>query len=511
MKMILEMQTYSQRQEALEILPADLHHSFLGITMRIRSRPNASAELGMRVLMWLHFAFRPLKLAELQHALAVKKSHVEFDARNIPSQKVLLDSCLGLVVVDEETMTVRFVHFTLEEYFRENAGTTFPNGCSSIAETCLTYLNFGGLRQHCMDLDSLEGKSTEYPFLNYAALYWGTYVRQQCSDSLIELAAVILEHESECPPCAIQALYVQPQIQGFRRRSVRKKISGVHVAAYFGLSENMARFYEVELKDEDERTPLSWAAQYGHEAVVRLLVERYGVDIESKDNKGQTPLMWAAKGGREAVVRLLIERYGVDIESKDNEGKTPFMWAAESGCEAVVRLLIERDGVDIDAKDIYGETPLMYAADCGSEAIVRLLIERDGVDIDAKDNDGTTPLMWAALRGREAVVRLLIERDGVDIESKDNKGRTPLMWAAFHGFEAVVRLLIERDGVDIDAKDNVGNTALSLAVARLEKARKWFYRENIRAIVQLLTDRVQATVSDTAPAGSSTGDGPCRS
>ena len=83
------------------------------------------------------------------------------------SVKVLLDSCLGLVLVDEETMTVRFVHFTLEEYFRENSGTQFPNGCSSIAETCLTYLNFGSLRQNCSDHDSLEEKSTEYAFLNY--------------------------------------------------------------------------------------------------------------------------------------------------------------------------------------------------------------------------------------------------------------------------------------------------------------------------------------------------------
>ena len=88
MKMILEMQTYSQRQEALEILPADLHNSFLEIIMRIRSRPNASTDLGMRVLMWLHFAYRPLRLAELQHALAVKKTHIEFDAGSI-SQSAL--------------------------------------------------------------------------------------------------------------------------------------------------------------------------------------------------------------------------------------------------------------------------------------------------------------------------------------------------------------------------------------------------------------------------------------
>lgn len=63
----------------------------------------------MQVLMWLHFAYRPLRLEELQHALAVEESDKEFDADNIPPQREILNCCLGLVVVDQETSTVRFV------------------------------------------------------------------------------------------------------------------------------------------------------------------------------------------------------------------------------------------------------------------------------------------------------------------------------------------------------------------------------------------------------------------
>ena len=487
--MILEMPTIFQRQEALEMLPTDLYDSFRDIITRLRRRPTASAELGMRVLMWLHFAYRPLKLVELQHALSVKKGRIEFDLRNIPSPKVLLDSCLGLVLVDEETMTVRFVHFTLEEYFRENAGTEFPNGCSSIAETCLTYLNFGGLKQHCMDLDSLKEKSTEYTFLNYAALYWGTYVKQQCSDSLTELATVILEHENECPPIAIQALY-HFQISWWSR-SVAKKFSGIHVMAYFGLSENMAKFSEMDPKDESGRTPLFWAASGGHEAVVRLLIERDGVDINAKDNDSWTPLMSAATRGHEAVVRLLIERDGVDINAKYNDGRTPLLFAASRGYEAVVRLLIERDGVDLNAKDNDGRTPLIWAAYQGYEAVAQLLIERDHVDINAKDNGSWTPLISAAYWGYKAVVRLLIERDDIDINAKDNKGKTALMKACRYGNnEAVVRLLIERDGVSINAKNNKGETALMKAA-----------RYGREAVVRLLIERDDIDISAEDDAG----------
>ena len=48
---------------------------------------------------------------------------------------------------------------------------------------------------------------------------------------------------------------------------------------------------------------------------MKLLLEK-GADVESKDQYGQTPLSWAAENGHEAVVKLLLEK-GADVESKD--------------------------------------------------------------------------------------------------------------------------------------------------------------------------------------------------
>jgi ankyrin repeat protein len=39
--------------------------------------------------------------------------------------------------------------------------------------------------------------------------------------------------------------------------------------------------------------------------VVKLLLAQDGVDPDSKDTSGRTPLSWAAENGHEAVVKLL--------------------------------------------------------------------------------------------------------------------------------------------------------------------------------------------------------------
>jgi ankyrin repeat protein len=43
----------------------------------------------------------------------------------------------------------------------------------------------------------------------------------------------------------------------------------------------------------------------GHEAVVKLLLETGKVEVDSKDKNGLTPLSWAAENGHEVIVKLL--------------------------------------------------------------------------------------------------------------------------------------------------------------------------------------------------------------
>jgi len=52
--------------------------------------------------------------------------------------------------------------------------------------------------------------------------------------------------------------------------------------------------------------------------LIKLLLDKEGVDPDSKDHNGRTPLWRAAADGDEAVVKLLLDKKGVDPDSKDS-------------------------------------------------------------------------------------------------------------------------------------------------------------------------------------------------
>jgi hypothetical protein len=62
--------------------------------------------------------------------------------------------------------------------------------------------------------------------------------------------------------------------------------------------------------DQFRGGPLWWAAENGHDAVVKLLLDKDGVGPDSKDRNGGTPLWRAAENGHEAVVKLLLNKEG---------------------------------------------------------------------------------------------------------------------------------------------------------------------------------------------------------
>ncbi|KAG0128122.1 hypothetical protein HOY82DRAFT_42679 [Tuber indicum] len=72
------------------------------------------------------------------------------------------------------------------------------------------------------------------------------------------------------------------------------------------------------------RTPLSWAAHFGREGVVKLLLARKDVHTTTSDSTNQTPLSLARARGWNRIIHILHKRDTVNSGTADHAPRHPF-------------------------------------------------------------------------------------------------------------------------------------------------------------------------------------------
>jgi len=88
-------------------------------------------------------------------------------------------------------------------------------------------------------------------------------------------------------------------------------------------------------------------------AVVKLLLGRNDVNPDRQDYNERAPISWAPENGHQEVVELLLGRKDVNPDRRGNDGLTPISWAARNGHEAVVELLRGRE-CNPSSLDVWG-------------------------------------------------------------------------------------------------------------------------------------------------------------
>ncbi|CZR53464.1 uncharacterized protein PAC_03342 [Phialocephala subalpina] len=472
--------------------PKDVDDAYEKILNRSKTQGLGNQDLKKtrNILQMIIAARRPLTLGEMSIALLLLEHQPPYQdlADEMESKEGIWDiirDCCGLLVirVDER---LYLLHQTVREFLvatgpdinNENqkaqdtpdSGTITPHSYfwkysidltdanSVLAEACISYLysNFS---------------KTDDSLLDYSAIYWIDHYRQSRQNCQVAVANMTRDI---CLPSEPRAKWTKIHNKHNRIPATGSLLC---LASALGLDSFVEEFLHeqnligidleavVDSDDSGGRTPLSWAAENGHEAAVKLLLASKA-EVDSKDICDHTPLSWAAENGREAIVKLLLASKA-KVNSKDSHNWTPLSWAAKNGHEAIVKLLLASKA-EVNSKDNHSRTPLLWAAENGHEAIVKLLLaSKAEVDSNGSDgltplSDGQTPLSLAAKNGYEAIVKLLLASKA-EVDSKDSDNQTPLSWAARNGHKAIVKLLLASKA-EVDSKnDSYGQTPLSWA------------------------------------------------
>ncbi|KAI0428576.1 hypothetical protein F5Y09DRAFT_312761 [Xylaria sp. FL1042] len=488
----LEKEHFKKTTKGIDSTIATLPKNVYQAYEKILSKSKEEDPTVRKALSIILVASRPLTIAEMNVALNVdttSKSIYDLDLEENEDFKSRLRSLCGLFVSIHHEK-VYFLHQTAREFLlavsppapippggRWQYSITTRDAHRVLAATCVIYLDF---------LNSDETPKNEswgtgqyfnsYTFLNYSVRNWCAHFREaRISEDadILPFALRICDLGSRSRTTWFKIYWDDHELCDFP-----ETLTSLSLSSYFGhevLVRQLLHEKSADLESKDTeygRTPLLWAAERGHNAIVKLLLEN-NANFELKDGEsGQTPLSLAANKGHTEVVKLLLDR-GADCESRDRFNRTPLSRAARIGHTEIIKLLLER-GANLEPRDLLGQTPLSLAARNGREEAVRLLLE-NGADVKSRSTSGETPLLWAVIEDHEEVVRILLE-NGADAESQSNSGIKALLFAASFGHEAVAKLLLD-NGADVE--DSCGSSKTPLA---------WAAEGGYEEVVELLLD-----------------------
>ena len=482
-------------QTMIRNIPAELNELYTNLLKIVDEDEKAQS---LRLFQWIAFAFRPLTLRELRHALAVSADTRHSSLRLCRNSELWVDSdedmerriCdfskgLAEVSAGRSFRIVQFVHQSVKDFLIDrgfqilddsSAGTAVGRGHFWLSRSCVKYFLMKEIRDTFIstqnNFDELQRMKESFHMLRYSLGYLIEHLKyvdvaNMPQDDLVELES---EHTDRIllPPWF--AVYQRLRIHSDQQQYIPSELNGgtlLHAASEYNLigvvKAILARISRADHKDQDSQSPLFIAAKKSHTGVVKMLIDRDDVDVNLKYHD-HTPLLIAVKMGHAGVVEILMSREDIDVSSKDNSGDTPLSVAAAEGHEDIAEMLMTRDDVDASSKNNNGNTPLYLAAEGGNEATVKMLKERNGVDINSKNHRGDTPLSIAVVRNQLNIVKMLLNWNGVDVNMANESGFTPFLRAVELEHTSIARLLLEH-GVDLSSNSNQQTMALVKAAS----------------------------------------------
>ncbi|KAJ7591894.1 ankyrin repeat-containing domain protein [Mycena floridula] len=226
--------------------------------------------------------------------------------------------------------------------------------------------------------------------------------------------------------------------------------------------EKLSSYVDINLVDENNRTPLSEAAEWGKDKIVACLVRHPQILPNLADSRGITPLMYATRGSHLSTLEILLSAKDVRIVLDSNGKETGglLLHAAGKGYGKVVTMLLQRSNINPNALDSDLRTALSYAAEQGKTGVVKILLELPSILPELADRKGMTPLMFGAQENHHDIVILLLEHS-IRHPLKERCNSLSATFSSDRNLPDIVRRLLDDVTNEAEFRDRDGRTALS--------------------------------------------------
>ncbi|KAK2035832.1 hypothetical protein LZ31DRAFT_431061, partial [Colletotrichum somersetense] len=284
-------------KDAIKGTPPDLEDIYHDLIQDVEDRPRT-----LQLMQWICFSTRPLTIDELPWAMAfdhgcsyqsldICQRADDFITEDTLERRIRTLSCgLAEIAASSGSRVIQFIHQSVKDYFIEHgfllldntmaATLVVPTGHVRLTWSCIRYLKLvissGAVDQGMPDI-------TSYPLLHYAATSWVSHI--QLGES-VETSPRDFLDLLECRTNTFikrwTDIYRSIEPYGSGCPSQGSKL--IHILSGNGLARLLSCLFlvtdDIDCKDtEYGRTGLSWAAENGHESVVKMLLDTGKVDV----------------------------------------------------------------------------------------------------------------------------------------------------------------------------------------------------------------------------------------
>ncbi|KAH7120752.1 putative ankyrin repeat protein, partial [Dendryphion nanum] len=403
----------------LRSLPDDLNEMYTNL-LREHALRSAVPEFIQRIILQsVTHATRPLRLLELAEMINV--THRTEVAGVLRDTKDLVRAAVGplLEILPDETLCV--IHHSFTEYLKGSTRNENDHGYpplqpgethTSLARSCLAYLQSGALDQIDLEMESITRDNADgttgddelvrtqlnHPFLSYAVSNWHIHI---CKSSAAEYDQSTMN----------------PLVDGFLSQQR-------YLSAWIKLAWG---------KISTRNTKLHIAAATGLTKYAKELLNSAKQELDTEDSMGKTAVWFAADSGNADILAILIKSGASPNKADSRYGLKPLHRAASKNHFDVVRILLSAGVSPLTPKS--SENPGVYA-------------------YGGKRSFGSTALMYACHNGHVDTIGVFLSF----IQDKDTLSRM-LYWASEQGHSDAVQKILQHSLVDVNAKVR-GDTAL---------------------------------------------------
>ncbi|CAG7920562.1 unnamed protein product [Penicillium olsonii] len=397
-------------QEELETclrrLPIELGEFYSLIIQRLvdKSKTNRGLpgllEKGAKMLAWVVFAERPLKLEEFQDAVAIPSSPGTFDPSpgflrrtRVSDIQSRINACCGPLIEIREGF-VQLLHLSVREYLLLPGGAGPPfhvtqeRGDAEISSCCIRYLCLIACQPQSKAITSWDNQYYDelvewlagFPLLSYILRYLLSSLRFACASTVsteISLLSQLLRDN-----------HASLSLLGHRLKTLPK-------------------FGHLDLKPALNYPQFHYRCLTS--AVERQLPAVVEVIILLKEGilKGDFELLQRASCNDYADVVIMLLHHGADLNAQGGHYGNALQAATVNGHGSMARFMID-NGADLNAQGGYYGNALQAASVNGYADVVRMLLDQ-GADPNAQGGHYGNALQAATSNGHSDVIQILVD------------------------------------------------------------------------------------------------------